>query len=106
MDKVYILNYLVSTELNKGKGKMVAFFVDLREVFDFGKGKLCKALRESGIREGLVQRCENLLRETNIGEKSSEVFCTGRRVKQGCPVSPGLFNILTADLEEIMKKGG
>lgn len=27
-------------------------------------------------------------------------------MKQGCPVSPGLFNILTVDLEEVMKKGG
>lgn len=34
MDNVYVLNYLVSTELNKRKGKM-AFFVDLREEFDF-----------------------------------------------------------------------
>lgn len=34
MDNVYVLNYLVSTELNKKKGKM-AFFVDLREAFDF-----------------------------------------------------------------------
>lgn len=34
MDNVYVLNYLVSTELNKRKGKM-AFFVDLREAFDF-----------------------------------------------------------------------
>lgn len=71
---------------------------------------MCKALRERGIREGLVQRCENLLRETRnrirIGGKSSEVFWTGKGVNQGCLVSPGLFNILTAELEEIMKKGG
>lgn len=71
---------------------------------------MCKALRERGIREGLVQRCENLLRETRnrmrIGGKSSEVFWTGRGMKQGCLVSPGLFNILTAELKEVMKKGG
>lgn len=34
MDNVCVLNYLVSTELNKRKGKM-AFFVDLWEAFDF-----------------------------------------------------------------------
>lgn len=34
MNNVYVLNYLVSTEL-KRKGKIVAFFVDLREAFDF-----------------------------------------------------------------------
>lgn len=70
---------------------------------------MCKALRERGIREGLVQRYENLLRNEEQNEdrrKSSEVFWSGRGVKQGCPVSLGLFNILTADLEEVMKKGG
>lgn len=35
MNNVYVLNYLVSTELNKRKGKIVAFSVDLREAFDF-----------------------------------------------------------------------
>lgn len=34
------------------------------------------------------------------------MFWTGKGVKQGCLVSPELFNILTAELEEIMKKGG
>lgn len=27
-------------------------------------------------------------------------------MKQGCLVSPGLFIILTAELKEVMKKGG
>lgn len=33
-------------------------------------------------------------------------FLTGRGVKQGCSLSPGLFNLLTADLEEEMRKEG
>lgn len=46
---------------------------------------MCKALKERGIREGLVQRCENLLRNEEQNEdrrKSSEVFWTGRGMKQ------------------------
>jgi len=27
-------------------------------------------------------------------------------MRQGCPLSPGLFNLLTADLEEYMKRKG
>lgn len=41
-----------------------------------------------------------------MGEERSEHFCMGRGVKQGCPLSPGLFNLLTADLEKEMRKGG
>lgn len=29
----------------------------------------------------------------------------GRRVRQGCPLSPSLFTLLLADLEEKMRKG-
>jgi len=57
-----------------------------------------------------MKRCEDVLRETRyrvrVGEGLSEVFWTGKGVRQGCPLSPGLFNLLTADLEEYMRKGG
>lgn len=42
-----------------------------------------------------------MLRETRnrvrIGEERSEQFWTGRGVKQGCPLSSSLFNLLMAD---------
>lgn len=31
-------------------------------------------------------------------------FWTGREVRQGCPLSPSLFNMLVADLEEKLKR--
>lgn len=34
IDNIYVLNYLMNRQLNKGKGKMIAFFVDLRATFD------------------------------------------------------------------------
>lgn len=81
---------------------MVVLFVDLRAAFDtVDKEILWKTMRERGIREELVRRCEDMLRETRnrvrIGEERSEQFWTGRRVKQGCPLSSSLFNLLMAD---------
>jgi len=111
IDNIYVLNYLVNRQIHKDRGKLIAFFVDLRAAFDsVDREVLGKAMRERGVREGLVKRCEDMLRETRnrvrVGEGLSEVFWTGRGVRQGCPLSPGLFNLLTADLEECMKKGG
>lgn len=37
--------------------------------------------------------------------KISESFWTEKGVRQGCPLSPTLFLLLVADLEEEMKKG-
>lgn len=69
---------------------------------------LIRALKEEGVREGLIERIEDIIRETKsrvrIGEEISEEFWTGRRVRQGCPLSPLLFNIMIADLRENLAK--
>jgi len=61
-----------------------------------------------GVREGLVRRREDMLRETRsrvrVEEGLSEVFWTRRGMRQGCLLNPGLFNLLTADLKEYMKR--
>lgn len=111
IDNVYVLNYLINRQVSKPGGKMVALFVDLRAAFDcVDRGILAKVMRDRGIREGLVIRCEGVLRETRnrvrIGENLGECFWTGRGVRQGCPLSPTLFNLLTADLEQTMRRGG
>jgi len=110
VDNIYVLNYLVGRQLSRKKGGLVACFVDLKAAFDsVDREVLGRALREQGVRKRLVERCVDVLRETRnrvrVGGEVSEVFWTGRGVRQGCPLSPGLFNILLADLEEHMKKG-
>ncbi|XP_067209950.1 uncharacterized protein [Linepithema humile] len=88
---------------------MVALFVDLKVAFDsVERGVLVEAMGERGIREGMVVRVEEIMRETRsrvrVGGKMGEAFWTARGVRQGCPLSPLLFNVVTADLEEKMRK--
>lgn len=73
------------------------------------RGTLIKAMRERGIREGLIERIEEVVRETKSrvrieGELSKE-FWQNRGIRQGCLLSSTLFNILIADLEEEMARG-
>ncbi|XP_071579341.1 uncharacterized protein [Temnothorax nylanderi] len=109
INNIYVLNYLVNRRLEKKGGKLIVCFVDLKAAFDsVDRGVLIKAMRERGVREGLVRRTEELLSETKsrvrVRDGMGEEFWTGRGVRQGCPLSPLLFNVLLADMEQEMGK--
>jgi len=108
IDNIYVINYVVNRNIERGES-MIALFVDLKAAFDsVDRRVLVEAMRKSGIREGLVERVKEILKETKsrvrVGEEVGESFWTGRGLRQGCPLSPILFNILIADLEEEMGK--
>jgi len=109
MDNIFVLNYLINRQIGKKRGKLIAVFVDLKAAFDsVDRRILLDAMRERGVREGLVERVTEVLRETKsrvrAGGEVEEGFWVARGVRQGCPLSPLLFNILMADLEEEMGK--
>lgn len=82
--------------------------MDLKAAFDTVSRKtVVEAAKGRGVREELVERIE-VLRETRcrvrIGREEGEGFWTARGVRQGCPMSPILFNLVLADLEEELRK--
>jgi len=69
---------------------------------------LIEAMRERGIGKELVERVEEVIRETKsnvriVGEVRKG-FWMAKKVKQGSPLSPMLFNLLIADLKEEIGK--
>lgn len=90
---------------------MVVLFVDLKAIVDsVDRGLLIKEMRKREVREELVRRCEEILRETinkiRKQKKEGKGFWTERTVRQGCPLSPSLFTLLMTDLEDELKKAG
>lgn len=86
MDQIYALNYLINRQLGRGKG-MMALFIDLKAAFDsVDRRRLVSAMKERGVREGLVERVQEVLRETKsrvrIGRQLGEEFWTARGVRQ------------------------
>lgn len=111
MDNIYVLNYIVNRQIEKKGGKLVALFVDLKAAIDsLDRGVLLQAMRGRGVRENLVERVGEILKETRsrvrVGGEMGENFWTARGMRHGCPLSPILFNLLIADLEEMESQVG
>lgn len=69
---------------------------------------LRERMREMGVLNKLKEKTMETYKETKnvvkVGERWTEDFWT-KGVRQGCPMSPTLFNIYVTDLEEEMRKG-
>lgn len=109
MDQIYSLNYLINRQLGRDK-RMIALFIDLKAAFDsINRRVFVGVMRQRGVREGLVDRVEEILRETKcrvrIREQWGEEFWTAGGMRQGYPLTPMLFNLIIADIEEYMEKG-
>lgn len=105
MDNIYILNYVINRQVKRKGGKLKALLIDFKAVFDsVDREMLMRVLEERGIRKDLRDRVEEMLRETKsrvrIEREVGENFWTAKGVRQGCPLSLILFNLLMADLGE------
>ncbi|XP_014216449.1 golgin subfamily A member 6-like protein 22 [Copidosoma floridanum] len=109
MEAIYTLKHIVEDKLSKPKGKIFACFIDLKEAFDrVDRTVLKERLQDMEVSKILISRIMDIYKETSIvkvGDEKSDEFWTERGVRQGCPLSPTLFNVYLVDLEEEMRKG-
>ena len=72
-------------------------FIDYAKVFDSVDHKLCKILQEMGIPDHLTCLLRNLYagQEATVRNEqgTTDRFQIGKRVRQGCILSPWLFNL-------------
>jgi len=92
MDNIYVINYLINRNIERGKEGVVALFMDLKAAFNsIDRRVLVEVVREKGIRRGLVERVKEVLRETKnrmrVRGEVGESFWTEKGLRQ-CPLSP------------------
>lgn len=72
------------------------------------QGKVGKDDERKRGKEGLVRKCEEVLRGTKkrarVGKREGNDSWIRREVRRGCPLSPTLFILLLADLVEEIRR--
>ena len=109
IDAVYVVKKGIKEEIQKEKGKIWAMFGDMKAAFDkLKREKIWKRLEEAGVSYKLRKRIEEMYKDTRceimIGDEKVGEFRTKEGVRQGCPLSPALFNVVFANLEKEIRK--
>ena len=103
-DALLILHNLIEYYCKKNKEKIFGCFVDFHKAFDsVPRNTLFKKLLNYNITGKFYNILVNVYTEdkacVKIGNNISNPFVINQGVKQGCVLSPTLFNIFLSDLE-------
>ena len=106
---IYLMKKAIEKEIGREKGKVYVLFADLKAAFDtIGREEIREIMKKKGIGNRIINRISEIYKETKskikIGNKEIGEFWTEKGIRQGCPLSPIIFNIGMADLNEELGK--
>ena len=110
MDQLFIFK-LLSEKFVEKKREMYVCFMDLEKAYDrVDREKLFRVLYKKGVRGGLLEAVKSFYKNSRagvrIGHKMGELFEVRGGLRQGCVMSPWLFNLYVDEVVKGMNRDG
>ena len=106
-DHIFLLQTIVEKVVKNQKGKLYAAFIDFKKAYDtVNRDLLLERLKALGINGIFLRNVEAMYKRTGyfIKVKSGHLenkINSNLGLKQGCPLSPMLFNLYIDDIEDM-----
>ena len=108
-DHIFLLQTIIDKVVKKNKNKLYIAFIDFSKAYDTVDRKmLFERLQSLGINGIFLRNIMAMYAKTNYKIKlkngSLNPICSNLGLKQGCPLSPMLFNLYIDDIKNIFDR--
>ena len=105
-DHIFLLQTIIEKTVKKGKIHLYTAFIDFRKAYDkVNRKMLLEKLKKLGINGIFTKNIESMYENTSysIKLKNGHLDPIGSNLglKQGCPLSPMLFNLYIDDIKDV-----
>jgi hypothetical protein len=109
-DNAFVLRHLIEKNFRQSK-RVYTGFVDFKRAFDtVPRNTMLYKLHKAGVPQAVIRVIESMYSDNKSAVKLSagitDTFPNTVGVKQGCPLSPLLFNVYINDLEDFLNQEG
>ena len=107
-DHIFLLQTIIEKVVKKGRKKLFAAFIDFKKAYDtVDRNILIRRLKQLGINGIFLKNIASMYMKTKYSIKLNDGHLgpieSNLGLKQGCPLSPMLFNLYIDDVREIFE---